>query len=85
MNAPLEQIAGYGITGALLVVALFTLRSLHQELAAERSARIQDAKDGMKIMLAFQKEVLVAVDRLTDLYSMLKEERAEEKARRLER
>lgn len=85
MNAPLEQVAGAGLLGALLVIALFALRSLHQELAAERAARIQDAKDGMTLLLAVQKEVLAAVDRLTDLYSMVQDERREEKSRRTER
>lgn len=82
MTAPLEQLAGHGILGALLVVSLIALRALHQELAAERAARIQDAKDGMTLLLAVQKEVLVAIDKLTDLYSMVQDERREEKAAR---
>lgn len=82
MTAPLEQIAGYGVVGALLVVSLFALRALHNELAEERAARIQDAKDGMQLLLAVQKEVLTAVEKLTDLYGMVQDERREEKARR---
>lgn len=85
MNAPLEQVAGAGLLGALLVIALFALRALHNELAAERAARIQDAKDFTAILLAVQKEVLAAVDRLTDLYAMVQDERREEKARRSDR
>lgn len=92
MNAPLEQIAGYGVTGALLVVALVALRFLYQELAAERTARaaesaarIQDAKDGATLLLNVQKEILAAVDKLTDLYTMVQDERREEKARRADR
>lgn len=67
MNAPLEQVAGAGLLGALLVIALFALRSLHQELAAERAARIQDAKDGAALMLKIQQATTDAIGKLYDL------------------
>ena len=82
MSSSLEPLVQYGAVGVLLVLALIALRSLHQELAAERAARIQDAKDGTKLLLEVQKEVLAAVEKLTDLYAMLQEERREEKNRK---
>ena len=78
----LEPLVQYGAIGILLTVSLLALRALHNELTAERAARIQDAKDGMALLLAVQKEVLAAVDKLTDLYAMVQEERREEKSRR---
>jgi len=66
-TAPLEQIAGYGVVGALLVVALLALRSLHQELAAERAARIQDAKDNTALLLKIQQATTDAIGKLYDL------------------
>lgn len=65
--APLEQIAGYGVVGALLVVALLALRALHQELAAERAARIQDAKDNTALLLKIQQATADAIGKLYDL------------------
>jgi len=82
VSSSLEPLVQYGAVGVLLVLALIALRSLHQELAAERAARIQDAKDGTKLLLEVQKEVLAAVEKLTDLYAMLQEERREEKNRK---
>ena len=67
MTAPLEQIAGYGVVGALLVVALLALRALHQELAAERAARIQDAKDNTALLLRIQQATADAIGKLYDL------------------
>lgn len=81
MTAPLEQIAGYGLSSALLVVALVALRFLYNELKAERLAHTQTAKDCTALLLTVQKELLAAVDKLTDLYTMVKEERLEEKRR----
>lgn len=89
----LEKLTEYGPLGVLLVVSLLALRSLHAEnkvertallaeLAAERTARIQDAKDGTQLLLTVQKELLAAVDKLTDLYAMVQDERREEKSRR---
>ncbi|MER3499841.1 MAG: hypothetical protein C4308_15110 [Chitinophagaceae bacterium] len=67
MTTPLEQIAGYGVVGALLVVALLALRALHQELAAERAARIQDAKDNTALLLKIQQATTDAIGKLYDL------------------
>jgi hypothetical protein len=87
-----ESLAQYGPLGILLGVSLLALRSLHAEnktertallaeLAAERAARIQDSKDGTQLLLTVQKELLAAVDKLTDLYTMVQDERREEKRR----
>lgn len=84
MTPPLDQLAGFGVVGVMLMISLYALRALYTELGAERAARIQDAKDGMTLLLAVQKEVLAAVDKLTDIYGMVQEERRQEKARRPE-
>jgi hypothetical protein len=70
--APLVQ---YGAVGVLLVVSLLALRVLYNERAAEAAARIADAKDAREVILALQREVLRAVDRLSDLYEQVKDER----------
>ena len=67
MNAPLEQIVGTGVVGAMLVIALLALRALHQELAAERAARIQDAKDNTGLLLKVQQATTDAIGKLYDL------------------
>lgn len=75
MTGPLEQIAGYGVVGALLVVALLALRSLHNELAAERAARIQDAKDNTGLLLKIQQATTDAIGKLYDLAKAREDDR----------
>jgi hypothetical protein len=41
MTAPLEQLAGYGAVGIMLVVALLALRALHMEHKADREAMLK--------------------------------------------
>ncbi len=81
MTEALAPLAQYGSIGVILIVALLALRSLHDKLLAEQAARIQDAKDARETLLLFQKEILASVDKLSDLYESLKEERRAERDR----
>ena len=67
MTSPLEQIAGYGITGAMLVISLFALRYMEQSRNDERAARIQDAKDYTALLLKIQQTTTDAIGKLYDL------------------
>lgn len=62
-----EQIVGTGLTGALLVLALFALRSKDKDLSAEKAERINDAKVHLQLALELQKQVIIAVNKLSDL------------------
>jgi hypothetical protein len=45
---------------------------LQAQIAAESSARIEDAKDGMQVLMAMQKGLLDATDKLADLHEATK-------------
>ena len=82
MTEALAALVQYGAVGIILVISLLALRSLHAELAAERAARIQDAKDSTQLLIQLQKEILAAVDKLSDLYASVQEERRAERETR---
>ena len=63
----LEQIASVGITGALLILALFALRSKDKELSDEKNARIDDAKTNLQLAMKLQEQVILAVNKLADI------------------
>ena len=67
MTEPLSQVAANGILGALLVVALIAIGYLHRELAAERNARVQDAKDNTALLLKIQQATTDAIGKFYDL------------------
>ena len=78
-----EQIAGAGITGALLLVALFALRSKDRELSAEKAARIDDSKTNLQLIMKLQEQVILAVNKLSDLVEIWeKRETERERAER---
>lgn len=75
MPSYLEPLAQMGSIGVILAVSLYALRTLYNELSGERAARIQDAKDSRDLLLRMQQAQLDAIDKLTDLYEQIRDER----------
>lgn len=67
MTSAIEKVVENGLLGALLIVALFAIWYLHRELAAERAARIQDAKDNTNLLLKIQQATTDAIGKFYDL------------------
>lgn len=67
MTAPIEQLAGQGILGLMLFIALYAIKILHEELKAERLARVQDGKDSTALLLTVQKAITDTVGKFHEL------------------
>ena len=80
-----EQIAGTGITGALLIVTLFALRAKDNRLSAETAARIEDAKVNLQLAMKLQEQVISAVNKLADVIEIWEKRDAERERERAER
>lgn len=87
MNAsePLAQIASSGILGALVVVLLLVVRHLHNQLTAEKNARIEDGQKTLGVMMSVQKDRVDESHKFGDYVDFLKgqEQRREEEHRQL--
>ncbi len=81
MAEPLTSLIQYGGLGVVLVIAFMALRVLYNDRNAEAAARIKDAQDNLQLVTKMQRELLDAVDKLTDLMVALQQERREERAR----
>ena len=60
-------IASYGLPGAMLVVMAWAYYQKDKALLAEQKARIEDAKMFNTMALEIQKQVITAVQQLSDL------------------
>jgi len=67
LDAALTQLASTGIVGAVFVIALVALRAKDRQLNDEKAARIEDAKDMMTLAMDLQKQVIFAVNKLSDM------------------
>jgi|GEM_PF-4496966 len=79
----LTQLAGTGVVGAFLVIALLALRQKDGDLRAESKARIEDSQRMLELALRLQKDVTTAVAALTEIVE--KWEKREEDRERLTR
>ena len=78
----LEQIASSSITGALLLIALFALRAKDKELSAEKAERIDDGKTNLQLIMKIQEQVILAVNKLSDLVEIWQRDIERERAER---
>lgn len=80
MAEALSQLAGTGVVGALLVVCMFALRQKDKELSDEKASRIKDAQDYTTLAMSLQKEVIIAVTKLSEIVDVW-EKREQERLR----
>lgn len=73
----METIASTGLAGAMLVVSLFALRSKDRELSTEKAARIGDSRDNLQLIMKLQEQVIMAVNKLSDLVEIWEKREAE--------
>jgi hypothetical protein len=76
----LSQLAGTGVVGVLLVLSLLALRHKDRELKNEQQARIEDAKAYLNLAMSLQSQVIVAVNKLSEIVDAW-ERRDEERER----
>jgi hypothetical protein len=76
----LSQLAGTGVVGVLLVLSLLALRHKDRELKLEQQARIEDAKAYLNLAMSLQSQVIVAVNKLSEIVDAW-ERRDEERER----
>jgi len=58
----LKTIAGQGLSGVLLVLALITIFFLYKETKSERNARLKDVKDVWQEDVKFKAEIKVILE-----------------------
>jgi len=61
------QLASTGVVGVLLALAILALRAKDRELQLEKAARIEDSKAMMTLAMELQKQVILAVNKLSEL------------------
>lgn len=81
-ESALAQLAGTGVVGVVLVLALLALWQKDKDFKGEAKARIDDAGRMLAIAMTLQKDVTNAVTALTAIVE--KWERREEERERLE-
>jgi hypothetical protein len=77
----MRQLASTGVVGVLLVLALFALREKDRQLNAEKTARIEDAGKFNALAMSLQREVIAAVNKLSDMLEIW-ERRESERTKR---
>ena len=82
-ESALTQLAGTGVVGVVLVLALLALWRKDKDLRAEASARVEDAQRMLALAMTLQKDVTLAVSALTEIVE--KWEKREEERERLVR
>ncbi len=80
-ESALAQLAGTGVVGIVLVLALLALWQKDKDFKAEAKARIDDAQRMLGLAMQLQKDVTTAVAALTEIVE--KWERREEDRERL--
>jgi type II secretory pathway component PulM len=79
-ESALAQLAGTGVVGLVLVLALLALWQKDKDYKAESKARIDDAQRMLAILMQMQKDVTTAVAALTEIVEKW-EKREEERER----
>lgn len=82
-NQVLSQLASTGVVGVLLVLSLLALRHKDREMTMEKQARIDDAKAYLNLAMSLQQQVIVAVNKLSEIVDAW-ERRDEEREARAE-
>ena len=79
MTSPdaLGQIASTGLAGAMLVVALLALRAKDRALSAEQTARVNDSRENLQLIMKLQEQVILAVNKLSELVEIWEKREAE--------
>ncbi len=67
------SLASHGLPGIVIFGLAAWIVLLHRELRDERRARIADVKEYTDTLMAMQRQVLGAVDKLVDVMTELKE------------
>ena len=82
MTSPdvLGQIASTSLAGAMLVVALLALRAKDRALSAEQAARVSDARENLQLIMKLQEQVILAVNKLSELVEIWEKREAEREA-----
>ena len=65
-NQLLETIAGQGLPGTLLVLALITIFFLYKETKSERNARLKDIKEVWQEDIRFRSELKSLLDSILE-------------------
>ena len=68
------QIASTGVVGVLLVVVLLAYRQKDRELKEEQQARIADAKSYLDLAMKLQEQVIIAVQKLSEIVEYLEKQ-----------
>lgn len=70
-QALLGQLASTGVVGVFLVMALIALKKKDADLDKEKNSRIEDTKQFSTLCLSLQKEVITAVQKLSEVVEFL--------------
>lgn len=81
----LTQLASNGLLGVILVIVLLALRSKDAELSREKASRIDDARDNLQLIMKLQEQVILAVNKLSDLVEIWEKREADRERVELER
>lgn len=63
----LTELAGQGLLGILLVLALYTVITLYKEIKAEREARLEDMKEVWTEDVKFRSEIKSLIQNILDI------------------
>lgn len=74
-ESALQQLAGTGVVGVVLALALYALWRKDRDLRTESAARVEDAQRMLELAMKLQKELTLAVTALTEVAKELKLER----------
>jgi len=72
-----KAFAPYGMPGILLVIVGYLFHIKDKALQAEKDSRIDDAKHFNELAMALQKEVITAVNKLSDLVEIWEKREAD--------
>lgn len=73
----LKAAAPYGLSSVLLVLVAYLYHLKDKALETEKTARIDDAKAFNKLAMDLQKEVILAVNKLSELVEIWEKREAE--------
>jgi hypothetical protein len=81
----LGQLASSGLLGLILVIALLALRQKDKELSDEKAARIADAQENLKLIMGLHQQVIIAVNKLSELVEIWEKREADRERAELTR
>ena len=70
-DAVLSKFAEHGILGLIVLVLLYVLRSVYQELKEERAGRLKAAEDYAEKLLSMSDRVHLTVDKMAEQQDQL--------------